>query len=1011
MITKKDKSDEVYNDSNKRAVHEAIHRAPPLRTNHADNSSEWENNNEVNRSRIADYNRRNKKSQVDFDIEKAGKDYKINARAIEQHSHSGGGHTVVTEGKGKKKKIHSTSLYDPYEEKMHVGYGTKGSKEISITSENDLKNASLRVAIDELLNKAKSYPKVESYLRNLDKRRIDNDEDVPVTKRETAVRTADENAAKKLESQGKSMDKSWKEDSSRDHKIEEDEWNEKHPKIPASRPGAGGAADPGPMPSWPYRSKHKTEKSEESDLEKSGSTHPKVREAMVKRETHKEAESLRDQAARAIRQAEIAAESKKRAEMGKSKDDSDAASHYADVEEHRRKTEPKSTWSEDDEADYSKPKPATKKSLITSIDALLEKCNSHVLTEGKAEKKQPEKKNGHVFGNTPLQTENKEMVKVPVEGAWKSSLVKSIDLLLKEVSAKRMGYTFIDKRHHADESTDYEKDSQQHLTPEQKHQSSGRAGGIKARESKKEKTKYYSETTAPKNHSDYEKDAQEHLTPKQKHQSYSRTGGIKARESKREKEKAKYYSSTTAPKNPHTDEGKRIISEYKESKKKKMNEGLKKRAEREANPPVNSKNTWFGLSVDEESNNLIKSIDALMEKAMFGPGTRKGKIHVQGTHKNPKHHGKVSTPQLSEARKKEIIEGSRKKALTQAEMGGLHGQAAKIRAEKSEDSHNFQPSNEDMDDLKELESHFGIDEGGKLKGDRISHNKHLSNIRIKKMYEEADAADAKKSIDERTVDLVKALNVDYGPRKSGYRRGGSSQDPDAGIEREKERKMDADEKKSQVGTKNSAIKDGGRRWTAEDKTQKSLDSDLNKDLREGYKKESIKQTGEDYDHKAEADYKQSKAIRDKNPGITAAEPGREEAYKKEASLREKLAPKSLDERTADLHKGFSGKTTGHAVGRGYVSNNPKKHEQSKRVAEKFHFKNKDEKQRDDFNEGLTEEVWQHNLKLAKKSMQDVVNTWQTDSPYITKGAKVMPVGPGGEVQDLSKDEDDDNGAE
>ena len=74
---------------------------------------------------------------------------------------------------------------------------------------------------------------------------------------------------------------------------------------------------------------------------------------------------------------------------------------------------------------------------------------------------------------------------------------------------------------------------------------------------------------------------------------------------------------------------------------------------------------------------------------------------------------------------------------------------------------------------------------------------------------------------------------------------------------------------------------------------------LEKDLREGYKKESIKATGEDYDRKSESNYKQSKAIRAKNPGIKNHDPAEEARYQNEASLREKLAPKSSD---LDLYK-------------------------------------------------------------------------------------------------------------
>lgn len=356
-----------------------------------------------------------------------------------------------------------------------------------------------------------------------------------------------------------------------------------------------------------------------------------------------------------------------------------------------------------------------------------------------------------------------------------------------------------------------------------------------------------------------------------------------------------------------------------------------------------------------EESDLVKSIEALLEKATYhGVGSREGKIYVQGTHKNPKAHGKVSSPQLSEARKKEIIEGSRKKALTQAEIGGLHGQADKLRTAKSIDS-----------------------------------------------------------------------------------------------------------------------------------------DDLNKNLREGYKKEAIRQTGKDYDHNAEADYERSKEIRDEHPGITAAEPGREENYKKEASLREKLSPKSIDERTTDLVRSlnvdYGPRRSG--VSRGGWRQDPdagiEREKEDKINYEKVSKEREKEDKRDrktgirenaeagpryddlemslddrtcdlvkDLTKDLTKErekeihsavmaarmikhdvpgademdykpedlarvVRTHNNIAAKRSLKrslkSVIDTWKDDSPYITKGSTIMPLGPGGQIQDLAKDdsddEDEDNGAE
>lgn len=279
---------------------------------------------------------------------------------------------------------------------------------------------------------------------------------------------------------------------------------------------------------------------------------------------------------------------------------------------------------------------------------------------------------------------------------------------------------------------------------------------------------------------------------------------------------------------------------------------------------------------------MISIIDDLLKKSTYyGVGSREGKISVQGTHKETKNHGSVSSPRLSEARKNEILEGSRKKALTQAEISGLHGQASKLRAAKS--------------------------------------------------------------IDERTADLVKSLYDIVNHKRF------SKIDPDAGIDKEKERKMDLE-----YAVQGGVVSRSG-----------------------------FKPYGKD------------------NPTMPE--------HLKSADMYGKN--KSIDERTSDLHRGFAPKKIGQAVGNEYVKNPDS--EKAKRVAVRFHNTTRgDEKAKEDFGEGMTDAIWAHNLKLAKKSQRDIVNTWQDYSPHITKGSMIMPLGPGGKIQDLSKDDNnDDEGAE
>ena len=55
-------------------------------------------------------------------------------------------------------------------------------------------------------------------------------------------------------------------------------------------------------------------------------------------------------------------------------------------------------------------------------------------------------------------------------------------------------------------------------------------------------------------------------------------------------------------------------------------------------------------------------IDELLEKAVYGVGTRGGKIEPPGTGKNPKNHGKVSRPTLSKEQQEKILRTSQEKA-------------------------------------------------------------------------------------------------------------------------------------------------------------------------------------------------------------------------------------------------------------------------------------------------------------------------------------------------------------
>jgi hypothetical protein len=47
------------------------------------------------------------------------------------------------------------------------------------------------------------------------------------------------------------------------------------------------------------------------------------------------------------------------------------------------------------------------------------------------------------------------------------------------------------------------------------------------------------------------------------------------------------------------------------------------------------------------------------------------------------------------------------------------------------------------------------------------------------------------------------------------------------------------------------------------------------------------------------------------------------------------------------------------------------------------------------------------IQAARQAQKSVVDKWQSSSSFVTKGSRVLPLGPGGEVSTLSKDDDED----
>lgn len=151
-----------------------------------------------------------------------------------------------------------------------------------------------------------------------------------------------------------------------------------------------------------------------------------------------------------------------------------------------------------------------------------------------------------------------------------------------------------------------------------------------------------------------------------------------------------------------------------------------------------------------EESDLMKAIDDLVEKAVYGAGARGGKVE-RGSHKDTPAHSKARSVNLSPEKKKEIEERSRAKARTQASTTGLYGQASKL---KSIDDRTIdylekaRQTNEGGDDPRKEEN----PEKWKKTGDKNAAMHAGIKPKVPK--------NVKKSLDERTIDLVKALTSD-----------------------------------------------------------------------------------------------------------------------------------------------------------------------------------------------------------------------------------------------------------
>ena len=247
-----------------------------------------------------------------------------------------------------------------------------------------------------------------------------------------------------------------------------------------------------------------------------------------------------------------------------------------------------------------------------------------------------------------------------------------------------------------------------------------------------------------------------------------------------------------------------------------------------------------------------------------------------------------------------------------------------------------------------------------------------------------DRSSSNKSLDERTADLAKSMYDIVNHRRF------SKMDPDAGIDKKKEEKMDAEG----VGTKNPAIKDGGRKWTSEDKTQKSLDSDLEKGFRGRYDDSDAGSHAADVEeHRRKTEPKSTQSEDDEldygpeDKGKYV--PGSKTFNNPQDSQNPKTRYKSLDERTCNLTKDMSQQREREI--HDAVSTIRMTQENVPEAA-------KMDVKAEDVHRAHT----LHTNLAAPRTQKSVCNTWQTESAFISKGGRIVVQG--GEPATLVKDE-------
>jgi len=171
--------------------------------------------------------------------------------------------------------------------------------------------------------------------------------------------------------------------------------------------------------------------------------------------------------------------------------------------------------------------------------------------------------------------------------------------------------------------------------------------------------------------------------------------------------------------------------------------------------------------VNPKEASMKSIINEIINKAVYGVGASGGKVQ-HGSGKDESKPSAVKKPELSEERKKQIIEGARTKASHLASSTGMHGlaAAAKIKAEKSLDERTadlvkslydvvnhkrFSKMDPDAGINKKKEA--AMEHGPTDKGKYVPGSKTYNNPQ--------DSQDPKiryKSLDERTCDLTKDMS-------------------------------------------------------------------------------------------------------------------------------------------------------------------------------------------------------------------------------------------------------------